>query len=194
MKSMQAVIAIILGVIAAGASAQSFNHPSDFRAPGVQMAAVQGQAAWRKYKGPGGAFTIEMPAVPEYTTDPAEIPGGTPFTLHTYTATTNGGDLVFSASIKTYPADRDISNPEKIFKTILAADEQFFTGGEWNHGAWTKYQGFTAVESIGTVAGLVFRTRFVIRGQQMFSVKYVGPEGTGNSADANRFMDSLIIL
>ncbi|MDD5301664.1 MAG: hypothetical protein PHS14_01035 [Elusimicrobia bacterium] len=172
MKSMQAVIAVILV---------------------AQMAAAaQVEAVWKKYKGPDGAFTIEMPARPSYEKDVQTSAAGTPYTVHTYSAALNKA-VTFSASVKTYPADMDVSDPEKMFKAILAADKEFFTGGEWK-GTWMKYQGFPAIESTGTNAGIVSRTRFVIRGQQMFIVKYFAMDGEAPAADVDRFMESLIIL
>lgn len=80
----------------------------------------------------------------------------------------------------------------ELLKTILEADEGVFKGGKWT-GTWLKYQGFTAAESAGSNAGIVARTRFIIRGQQMFIVKHFAMDGEAPAADVDRFMNSLVI-
>jgi hypothetical protein len=192
MINLKAVIAVTLGVAAAGASAQPLNPPSDFRAPGVQMAAVQGQAVWRRYKGPEGAFTIELPARPSYEIEDQTTRAGTPYTIHTYKVALNEA-VSFSVSVQATPADKVVDTG--LLKAILEADKEFFTGGKWT-GTWMTYQGLTAAESAGANAGagIVARTRFVIRGQQMFIVRYFAMDDEAPAADVDRFMNSLIIL
>lgn len=154
-------------------------------------AAAQVEAAWKKYKGHEGAFTIEMPARPSYEKDVQTSAAGTPYTTHTYNAVMSNEDT-FTASAKTFPADMKV-DPGQMLKIILAADEEFFGGGKWK-GTWMKHQGFPAAESAGTVGGLVIRTRFVIRGQQLFTVRYGGTDGAAApEADVDRFMNSLVI-
>ena len=147
-------------------------------------------AAWHKQQGPGGAFTVEMPAKPGYKLEQAKSGGGTAFGYHSYSLDHDGRAYV--AQTATYPADVDVKNPKANLTKALDASGKHLAAKKWDKLTWTQHQGATAVEATGLMnEKLEFRNFLVLKGHQMYSLGFAGPPGTIRSAEAERFFKSL---
>jgi hypothetical protein len=178
------MLGFALLVAAAGASVPAAAQTA---APAPPAAAP---AAWHKQEGPGGVFTIEMPAKPGYKLEQAKSGGGTAFGYHSYSLDHDGRAFVVQTA--TYPADVDVKNPKANLTKALEASGKHLQAKKWSKLAWTQYQGATAVEATGLMNDkLEFRNFLVLKGHQMYSLGYAGPPGTMRSADADRFFKSL---
>jgi hypothetical protein len=149
-------------------------------------------AAWHKQEGPGGVFTVEMPAKPGYKLEQAKSGGGTAFGYHSYSLDHDGRAFVMQTA--TYPADVEVKNPKANLEKALEASGKHLQSKKWDKVTWTKWQGTTDVEATGMMNDkLEFRNFLVLKGHQMYSAGYAGPVGTIRSADAERFFKSLRI-
>ena len=163
-----------------------------FIATNAQMVSVQGQNAWQRVAGPDGTFTAEMPAAPKYSAIPQTVNGsGAAYTLHEYLLAAGASEFLIHTAI--YPPSVDTSNPRATMQAGLDNTVKNLDNGKWISVTWTKHQGLTAVEAIGLMKGQEVRTYTVMRGQQIFVLIYIGPDGTARSADTNRFIASLNI-
>jgi hypothetical protein len=181
-------LGLALLVAPAGAAAQTAVPAAPPRAAPAASAAPQ--SAWHKQEGPGGVFTVEMPAKPGYKLEQAKSGGGTAFGYHSYSLDHDGRAFVVQTA--TYPADVDVKNPKANLTKALDASGQHLAAKKWDKRTWTTHQGATAVEATGLMnEKLEFRNFLVLKGHQMYSLGFAGPPGTIRSADAERFFKSL---
>jgi hypothetical protein len=206
MLNMRFAIAVILCVAAVQARAHSFEQQL-FQISqnasvlarqnrrvflNAQATAVQGQAQWQKVTGPDGTFTAEMPAAPKYSAIPQTVNGsGAAYTLHEYLLAAGAREFLIHTAI--YPPSVDTSNPRATMQAGLDNTVKNLDNGKWISVTWTKHQGLTAVEAIGLMKGQEVRTYTAMRGQQIFVLIHIGPDGTARSDDTNRFIASLNI-
>lgn len=211
MKSLRFVLVGILSVAAAGARAQSFDQQlfqfsqtasamarqsrQNFQAVNAQAAAVQGQSPWHKAFGVDGAFSIVMPAAPQYSTRVGRVVdiGIAEYaaTLHFYSAGHLGS--LFAVETVIYPPElQHWSDRTKILERMVMIEKEL-DGKKWSAINWKQHQGRTAVDAVASIGGAEIRVLITAQGHQAFTAFYNGPIGTARSIEVNYFLSTLTI-
>lgn len=146
---------------------------------------------WRTVTARDGSFTVEMPAEPEYTTTPVKTGGGKDYTRYNYIAEEGGRAFVLQTA--TYPSDVNLSNRKNNLQAGLDSAASQMEGGKWANIRWTTYQGLPATDASAVKAPYHVRNFSVIKGRTIYTLTYAGPPDTAQSADVNRFINSLLI-
>ena len=146
---------------------------------------------WRTVTARDGSFTVEMPAEPEYTTTPVKTGGGKDYTRHNYIS--EEGGRAFVLQMATYPSDVNLSNRKTNLQAGLDSAATQMEGGKWADVRWTTYQGEPATDASAVKPPFHVRNFSVIKGRTIYTLTYAGPPGTAQSADVNRFINSLLV-
>jgi hypothetical protein len=153
--------------------------------------AADAQSAWTTVTARDGSFTIEMPVEPSYETERARTGRGRGYTRHNYVAEEEG--RAFLVQVATYPSDVDLSDRKATLQAGLGNAADQMEGGKWSEVRWVSYQSEPAIEAIATRPPFQVRNFSVIKGRTLFTLTYVGPPNTAQSADVNRFFSSLVV-
>jgi len=135
-------------------------------------------------------FTVQMPGIPDHRIVNDVSAHGTPFQLHSYSLDAGGFSYVAQSAL--YPGDVDAANPRAILQTALDRRARSLDGGKWGKVDWRHIQGATAVESEGPLrSGNSLRQLVLLKGRRFVSLAFLGPAGSVNSSEAQRFFNSL---
>lgn len=156
----------------------------------TQKSAIQ-DTEWQTVSGPDGSFTAEMPDYPQYQERAQKSPAGTAYTLRSYVIFESSRAFVIQTM--TYPQDVDVSNPQVHLQKTLDIRERGVIVGKWASVTWKTGPGFTSVDLVGRSADRDIHDYYLMKGSQLFYVFYSGPFGTAQSADVNRFINSLVV-
>lgn len=209
MKSLRFVLVGILSVAAAPANAQSFEQQLfQFSQTASAMArqsrqtflntqapAAQAQGAWHKIDGVDGAFTINMPAAPQYSTRAGRVVdiGLAEYaaTLHFYAAGHLG--RLFAVETVIYPPELQHWSAHTKILERMAMIEKNLDGKKWSTINWKQHQGRTAIDAVALAGGAEVRVLITAQGHQVFTAFYNGPIGTARSLEVNYYIGSLNI-
>lgn len=147
------------------------------------------QSPWHSLKVPSLGFTVEMPAEPKYSTKPMKTGKGSQYTMHEYLL--EAGERAFVIQTSIYPPDVNVANPQTNLQGGLDNAAKNMDGGRWASINWVKHQGITAVDASGRRNKFEIRSYSVLKGRQIFALTYAGPDGSGRSAEVQRFINSL---
>jgi hypothetical protein len=135
-------------------------------------------------------FVVQMPGIPDHRIVDDVSAGGTRFQLHSYSLEAGGFSYVAQSAL--YPGDVDAGNPRVILQAALDSRARSLDGGKWSKVEWRTVAGAAAVESIGPVrGGSELRELAVLKGRRFVSLAFLGPAGSANSPEAERFFRSL---
>lgn len=209
MLYMRFVIVVLLCASAVETSAQSFEQQlfqfsqnasamarqSRQTFLNTQAAAAQGQSPWHKIAGVDGAFTIVMPAAPQYSTRAGSVVdigrGEYAVTLHFYAAEHLG--RLFAVETAICPPELQHWSAYTRILERMVMIEKNLDGKKWSNIDWKQHQGRTAVDAVGLVGGREVRVLITTQGQQVFTAFYNGPIGTARSIEVNYYIGSLNI-
>ncbi|MBS0519988.1 MAG: hypothetical protein JSR90_14945 [Proteobacteria bacterium] len=135
-------------------------------------------------------FVVQMPGVPDHRIVSDVSAGGTRFQLHSYSLEAGGFSYVAQSAL--YPGDVNTSDPRTILQAALDGRARGLDGGKWSKVEWRTIMGAAAVESIGPVrGGNELRELTMLKGRRFVSLAFLGPAGSANSPQAERFFRSL---
>lgn len=135
-------------------------------------------------------FTVQMPGIPDHRIVNDVSARGTPFQLHSYSLDAGGFSYVAQSAL--YPDDVDAGDPRMILQAALDSRARNLEGGKWRKVDWRHIQGATAVESEGPLrSGNSLRQLVVLKGRRFVSLAFLGPAGSVDSSEAQRFFNSL---
>jgi hypothetical protein len=158
-----------------------------FAGPGVANA-----QDWKTVTAKDGAFTIELPSEPDFTTTPVKTSDGKQeYIRHNYVS--GADERAFVIQVATYPSSVNMTKPKVNLQSGLDAAAQQMEGGKWTDIRWTTYQGEPATDAVATKPPFQVRNFSVIKGRTLYTLTYAGPPGSANSADVNRFINSLAV-
>lgn len=168
-----------------------------FSVAGVAAAAVLwagaavGQAAWSTYQPPEADFTAMFPGAPEAASQ--AMGGVAGATLRTYTI--QSGPEAFNVTVFTYPKG---TLPEALSQDQLNGLAKLFAEGAGKTVRTTAaatVSGRPGIEAIldDAETGQVEIFRAAQLGDRIFTIAYGGEKGTETSAQATRFVGSLVI-
>ena len=156
----------------------------------VAASGVAAQSTWYAVRGPGNAFFVDMPGDPVYKVIDAQSPGGTAFSLHSYSLEYRR--LSFAAQTALLPADIDLRQPRTYLQSVLDERAQRLAGGKWTSVNWRDMQGVPTAESVGSVqGGSVLRQLVLLKGRRYVSLAYLAPADALRTPEADRFFGSL---
>jgi hypothetical protein len=147
------------------------------------------QDAWQTLAGADKSFTVELPAVPEYTANELKTGAGAAYKMHQYIL--EQGDLAYVVQMATYPAEVDLANPRANLQGGLDNAAKSMDGGKWARIDWLMHQGHMAVSAVGVRRGSAVRSFAVLNGRRIVTLTYAGPIGSAQSPAADRFIGSL---
>ena len=135
-------------------------------------------------------FTVQMPGIPDHRIVNDVSARGTPFQLHSYSLDAGGFSYVAQSAL--YPGDVDAGDPRTILQAALDSRARNLEGGRWGKVDWRQIQGAAAVESEGPLrSGNSLRQLVLLKGRRFVSLAFLGPAGSVNSSEAQRFFNSL---
>jgi hypothetical protein len=135
-----------------------------------------------------GAFSVEMPGIPDHKVIADASARGTPFELHSYSLESGGNSFVAQTAL--YPEDVDTRQPRRLLQAALDGRAGQLAGGKWSRTDWREIAGATAVESSGRLAnGNQLRQLSLLKQRRFVSLAFLGPNAT--AAEADRFFNSL---
>ena len=170
---------------------QRTRHAVDASSSRLQVATLDAPIAWQKVAGFEGTFTAEMPGVPVYVVVPKASSGGIPYKRHDYSVYV--GQNAFFIQSTVYPSQWNTSNQRRFIQQGLDNQATKMDSGQWISVTWGQHQGLTSVEAVSLQKGQDLRMVFVLRGQQLFILTYIGAPGSARSDEVNRFFSSLNI-
>jgi hypothetical protein len=145
-------------------------------------------AQWYGVQIEDGAFTVQMPGIPDHRVLNDASARGTAFALHSYSLEAGGNSYVVQTAL--YPADVDVGDPRRLIQTALDDRARVLEGGKWSRVDWRSVAGATAVESAGPLTnGNALRQLVLLKGSRLVTLAFMGPAATG--AEAERFFKSL---
>jgi hypothetical protein len=143
---------------------------------------------WYRVRVEGGAFTVEMPGIPDHKILNDVSARGTAFPLHSYSLEAGGNSYVAQTAL--LPADVDYREPRRLLQAALDNRAGQLSGGKWSRTDWRQVGGAPAVESIGTLPnGNGLRQLVVAKERRFVSLAFMGSNVGG--PDADRFLKSL---
>lgn len=142
-------------------------------------------ARWYAVKVEDGAFTVEMPGVPDHRVLNDATARGTTFALHSYSL--DAGGLSYVAQTALYPPDVDVARPRTLLQAALDGRAASLDGRRWTRIDWREPQGASAADSYGSVRGMPLRQEVLLKGRRFVSLAVLGPAGP----EADRFFASL---
>jgi hypothetical protein len=137
-----------------------------------------------------GAFTVEMPGIPDHrlVNDTTQL--GAPFVLHSYSLETGGYSYLVQTAL--YPTDADAAQPRRLIQTALDDRAKVLEAQKWSKVDWRDVAGATAAESWGLLkGGNALRQLVLLKGRRLVSLAFMGPAASITGAEAERFFKSL---
>jgi hypothetical protein len=135
-----------------------------------------------------GAFTVEMPGIPDHrlVNDTTQL--GAAFVLHSYSLEAGGYSYVVQTAL--YPTD--VAEPRRLIQTALDNRAKVLEGGKWSKVDWRDVAGASAAESSGQLkGGNALRQLVALKGRRWVSLAFMGPAASISGAEAERFFKSL---
>lgn len=154
-------------------------------------AQAQQPTEWKPVTDPDHTFTAEMPGAAEYSEEAMTSPTGTAYKVQTYVVGLSSS--VFMIKKAVYPADVDVSIPKNNLKAAIEGAAKEMKEQKWTSINWGERQGLVAVDVVGMRGEFELRSYWVMKGSHIFTLAYGGPPGTANTADVDRFVNSLQI-
>lgn len=146
-------------------------------------------AKWYRVQVDQNAFIVEMPGVPDHRVVNDSTARGTPFALHSYSLEAGGHSYVAQTAL--YPRDVDTTHPRGVLQAALDARAQALATGKWTKVEWREILAGAAAESVGTVKdGGALRQLVLLKEHRFASLAFLGPAGSANGPDADRFFKS----
>jgi hypothetical protein len=137
-----------------------------------------------------GAFTVEMPGIPDHrlVNDATQL--GTPFVLHSYSLESGGFSYLVQTAL--YPTEADVAQPRRLVQTALDDRTKVLEGRKWSKVDWRDVAGATAADSSGLLkGGNALRQLVLLKGRRFVSLAFMGPAVSIAGAEAERFFRSL---
>jgi hypothetical protein len=145
-------------------------------------------AKWYVVQIEDGAFSVEMPGIPDHRVINDASARGSAFALHSYSLDAGGNSYVVQTAV--YPRDVDVADPRRLLQAALDDRAGALDGGKWSKVDWRSVGGGAAAESTGQLKnGNVLRQLVLLKGPRLVTLAFMGPVVTG--ADAERFFRSL---
>ena len=137
-----------------------------------------------------GAFTVEMPGIPDHrlVNDVTQL--GVTFMLHSYSLEAGGYSYVVQTAL--YPTDADVAQPRRLIQTALDDRAKVLEGSKWSKVDWRDDAGATAAESWGPLkGGNSLRQLVLLKGRRFVSLAFMGQAASITGVEAERFFKSL---
>ena len=137
-----------------------------------------------------GAFTVDMPGIPDHrlVNDVTQL--GVTFMLHSYSLEAGGYSYVVQTAL--YPTDADVAQPRRLIQTALDDRAKVLEGSKWSKVDWRDIAGASAAESWGPLkSGNALRQLVLLKGRRFVSLAFMGSAASMTGAEAERFFKSL---
>ena len=137
-----------------------------------------------------GAFTVEMPGIPDHrlVNDVTQL--GVTFMLHSYSLEAGGYSYLVQTAL--YPTDADVAQPRRLIQTALEDRAKVLAGQKWSKVDWRDIAGATAAESSGLLkGGNALRQLVLLKGRRFVSLAFMGQAASVTGVEAERFFKSL---
>jgi hypothetical protein len=137
-----------------------------------------------------GAFTVEMPGIPDHRLVSDVSARGTAFALHSYSLEAGGYSYVVQTAL--YPGDVDIRQPRRLIQAALDDRAKVLESGKWSKIDWRDIAGGTAAASTGTLrGGNALRQLVLLKDRRFVSLAFMGAPASVTGVEAERFFKSL---
>jgi hypothetical protein len=137
-----------------------------------------------------GAFTVELPGIPDHRLVNDVTRLGVTFMLHSYSLEAGGYSYVVQTAL--YPTDADVAQPRRLIQTALDDRAKVLEGSKWSKVDWRDDAGAIAAESWGPLkGGNSLRQLVLLKGRRFVSLAFMGPAASISGAEAERFFKSL---
>jgi len=142
---------------------------------------------WYVVRVEDGAFTVELPGIPDHRLlNDASAPG-TAFVLHSYSLEAGGYSYVVQTAL--YPADVDVSQPRRLIEAALDDRAKALETGKWSKVDWRDS---AAADSTGPLkGGAALRQLVLLKGRRFVSLAFMGSPSSTTGVEAERFFKSL---
>src|SRR3954469_5485018 len=114
---------------------------------GAQQKSLVIPLKWYAVQVDDGAFTVEMPGIPDRRVLTDASARGTAFALQSYSLETGGYSYVVQTAL--YPGDVDLAEPRRLIQTALDERAKALATRKWGKVDWRDVAGAIAVDSTG---------------------------------------------
>jgi hypothetical protein len=188
---LPAAVLGIWAIVGAGGAGGQPAPPQGQAAPSAPASPAPAQTSWHTVTGPERSFTADMPAAPIYSTRDVRTAAGSSYTLHQYLL--EQGDVAYVVHTAVYPDEVTVRNPRANLQGGLDEAAKTMDGGKWASIDWKTRERLTAVDAVGARGSHAIRAYSVMKGRQIFTLTYLGPPGSVQSPEVERFLGSLRI-
>jgi hypothetical protein len=137
-----------------------------------------------------GAFTVEMPGIPDRRVVNDASARGTAFALQSYSLEAGGYSYVVQTAL--YPGDVDVAEPRRLIQAALDERAKVLATRKWSKVDWRDAAGATAADSTGSLSGgNALRQLVLLKGRRFASLAFMGPAASMTGVEAERFFKSL---
>ncbi len=145
---------------------------------------------WREFVPNDGSFTVQVPAIPQYTADTVVDPkSGAKRRYDIYIAEKGNGNL-FMITMITYPSEGDLSNPEDIFQTVIDETLASNTENQLVDKQIRSYQNHKTLDFTIQNPDIHTACRAFIIGRTLYLLSYIAKNDEYNVKEFDHFVDS----